>query len=60
MPGPTMDESAGLYVIYPKGAASFTIGALLLARGQLHGGDTTGVSFRGSYGASAPTATPWR
>ena len=47
------DEGASLYVIYLKGAASFTVGALLLARGHLHGGDTTGVTFRGSYGATA-------
>jgi hypothetical protein len=49
----TTEERAGLYVIYLKGAASFSFGALLLERGHLHGGDTGGVIYRGSYGATS-------
>jgi hypothetical protein len=53
-----MDERAGLYVIYLKGAASFTFGALLLERGRLLGGDTGGSTFRGGYSAS-PDGNSW-
>jgi hypothetical protein len=55
-------ECGGLYVIHLKGAlkgaARFTFGALLLERGHLNGGDTGGVTYRGSYGAS-PDGNSW-
>lgn len=51
-------ERAGLYVVYLKGAASFTFGALLLEGGQVHGGEIGGASFRGSYCAS-PNGKSW-